>query len=128
MSLDRAWALTWNRVGPATSPVPLGDDPRIALVTVNFSTTRYLKLMLLTLSQEEHLDLVNRIVIVDNDSRDGGSRFLDRLAERVPHIHVVHRRHHLGHGPGMRAGVRTLDAVETSAKVERTSCCSATPT
>ena len=83
-----------------------------ALITVNFSTTRYLKLMLLTLCEQAHLGLVHRLVIVDNGSRDGGGVFVDRLAVRVPRVCVVHRRHWLGHGPGMRAAVRALDRID----------------
>lgn len=112
MAVDRVVAVPWKRFGPAYASVPLDDDPRLALITVNFSTTRYLKLMLLTLSEQEHLGLLHRIVVVDNGSRDGGTTFLDRLDERIERLHVVHRRHWLGHGPGMRAGVRALDRIE----------------
>ncbi len=113
MAVDRVVATSWKRIGPARLSVPLDDDPRFALITVNFSTTRYLKLMLLTLSEQEDLGLLHRIVVVDNGSRDGGGEFLDRLDERVERLHVVHRRHWLGHGPGMRAGVRALDRIDS---------------
>jgi hypothetical protein len=112
MLADRLVASAWKRAGPRYRSVLWDGDPRFALVTVNFSTTRYLELLLLTLSGQEHLGLLHRIVVVDNGSRDGGDQFLDRLAERVPRLHVVHRRHWLGHGPGMRAGVRGLDRFE----------------
>lgn len=112
MVVDRVVASSWKRIGPARMSVPLDDDPRFALITVNFSTTRYLKLMLLTLSEQEQLGLLHRIVVVDNGSRDGGGEFLDRLDDRIERLHVVHRRHWLGHGPGMRAGVRALDRIE----------------
>jgi hypothetical protein len=113
MAVDRAIATSWKRIGPSHVSVPLDDDPRFALITVNFSTTRYLKLMLLTLTEQAHLGLLHRIVVVDNGSRDGGPAFLDSLAERVERLHVVHRRHWLGHGPGMRAGVRALDRIDS---------------
>jgi hypothetical protein len=112
MVADRMVAIPWKRFGPQPTSVPLDDDPRFALVTVNFSTSRYLKLLLLTLSDQEHLGLLHRIVVVDNGSRDGGAELLDRLTERVDRLHVVHRRRWLGHGPGMRAGVRALDHIE----------------
>lgn len=115
MVADRLVAVPWKRFGPAPMSVPLGGDPRFALITVNFSTTRYLKLLLLTLAEQEHLGLVHRIVVVDNGSRDGGSELLDGLAQRVERLHVVHRRRWLGHGPGMRAGVRALDRIEQDA-------------
>jgi glycosyltransferase involved in cell wall biosynthesis len=112
MLADRAVARVAKAVLPATSAVPLGDDPRLALVTVNFSTTRYLKLLLVTLSAQDHLGLLHRIVVVDNGSRDGGPGLLRRLGEAVPRLHVVQRRRRLTHAAGLRAGVRALDRVE----------------
>lgn len=84
---------------------------QVALVVVNFSTTRLLRLMLATLVEQERLDLVSRIVIVDNGSRDGGLPFLRRLASEVDRIDLVERRRWLHHGPGLRAGLRHLDRV-----------------
>ncbi len=112
MLVDRLAATVWNRIGPPHRSVAWDSDPRFALITVNFSTTRYLKLLLLTLSEQEHLGLLHRIVVVDNGSRDGGAELLDRLADRIPRLHVVHRHRWLGHGPGMRAGVRALDRID----------------
>lgn len=112
MLADRIAATAWKRMGKRLRSVLWDGEPRFALVTVNFSTTRYLKLLLLTLSEQEHLGLLHRIVVVDNGSRDGGAELLDRLADRILRLHVVHRRHWLGHGPGMRAGVRALDRIE----------------
>jgi Glycosyl transferase family 2 len=91
---------------------PFDGDPRLALVTVNFSTTKYLKLMLCTLAEQRDLWLLQQIVIVDNASHDGGVRFLRELADRVPRLHLVERRHTLRHANGMRAGVRALEALE----------------
>lgn len=114
-ALDQVAGSVWNRVGPRPGATPVGGDPRLALITVNFSTTRYLKLMLLTLAEQDDLGLLHRIVVVDNGSRDGGPAFLDRLADQVPRVHVVHRRHRLWHAPGMRAGVRALDRIDRAA-------------
>ena len=44
MLLDRLAATAWKRTGPRLRSVPWDGDPRFALVTVNLSTTRYLKL------------------------------------------------------------------------------------
>lgn len=115
MAADRSVAVMRKRAGPAPVSVPFDGDPRLALVTVNFSTTRYLKLLLLTLAEQAQLGLVHRIVVVDNASRDGGAGLLDRLAARVERLHVVHRHRWLGHGPGMRAGVRALDRIDGQA-------------
>jgi hypothetical protein len=115
MALDRRWATAWKRIRPRRSGLELEGDPRLALLTVNFSTTRYLKLMLLTLSTQERLDLLHRIVVVDNGSQDGGAGFLVRLQDRVPRLEVVLRRHRLSHGVGMRAAVRALDRADRDA-------------
>jgi hypothetical protein len=88
-----------------------GKTVPIALVVVNFSTTRLLRLMLATLAGQEGLDLVSRVVIVDNGSRDGGLPFLRRVASEVDRIDLVERRRWLHHGPGLRAGLRHLDRV-----------------
>jgi hypothetical protein len=107
--LDQAWALTAARVKRQGRVPPFDGDPRIAIVTVNASTTRYVKLMLLTLSEQHHLDgLMREIVIVDNRSRDGGLPFLRALATRVECVRLVEVHTFANHGRGMRAGVRAL--------------------
>lgn len=112
MLVDRLVAMPWKRFGPGYVAEPVRGDPRLAMVIVNFSTTRYLKLLLLTLAEQEHLGLLHRIVLVDNGSRDGGRELVARLDDRIPAVHAVLRRHRLGHGPGMRAGVRALDRID----------------
>ena len=100
-------------------------------MTVNRSTTRYLKLMLLTLAEQEELGIVRRLVIVDNGSRDGGAGFLGSLAAAVPRFELVTNRWFLNHARGMRSGVRTLahaERNEASTATAPTSCSSATPT
>jgi hypothetical protein len=112
--VDQAWARTVHRLGPHQRVTPFDGDPRLALVTVNFSTTRYLKLMLCTLGEQSELWFVQHLVIVDNGSRDGGVPFLRELAAAVPRVHLVERRHFLNHAAGMRAGMRVLDRVEVA--------------
>jgi hypothetical protein len=84
----------------------------LALITVNYSTTRFLKLMLCTLGQQSHLTYLHRIIIVDNGSVDGGIPFLEALAARVPRVHLIERRHFLNHAAGMRCGMRLLTRLE----------------
>jgi Glycosyl transferase family 2 len=99
-------------------PVPPFDgEPRLAIVTVNFSTTRWLKLMLLTLAGQEALDRVTDIVIVDNDSRDGGAAFVRKLGQRIERVRVVENRHFLCHARGMRLGIGQLDVGGSQANV-----------
>lgn len=111
MWADRRWAGSQRRRKP-TREVAFDGDPRLAIVTVNFSTTREMKSMLLTLSEQDELDMVQHVIIVDNGSRDGGLPFLRALAQRVPRVHLVERRHWLHHGPALRAGVYELDRVD----------------
>lgn len=111
--LDQAWTLArWKlRAGPS---YPRFDgDPRFALLTVNRSTTRYLKLMLLTLCQQSALSQVVRIVICDNRSRDGGGPFLRRLAARVARLHLVENQFFLNHARGMRRCIDALTRLES---------------
>jgi len=110
--LDQAWTLARSKLERAAPVARFDGDPRFALLTVNFSTTRYLKLMLLTLADQSALSRVQRIVIVDNRSRDGGIRFLRALARRIDRVHLTEHRHFLNHARGMRSCVRTLDRVE----------------
>ena len=109
---DQASARAYHRFGPSRRVAPFDGDPRLALISVNFSTTRYVKLMLCTLAEQSELWFLQHILIVDNHSRDGGVPFLRALAARVPRVHLVERRRFLNHAAGMRAGLRSLDRVE----------------
>ncbi len=46
MLADQVWALTRWKLQPSPSPPDFDGDVRYALITVNFSTTHYLKLIL----------------------------------------------------------------------------------
>jgi hypothetical protein len=109
---DRAWARAGRRFRRRPRVEPFDGSPRVALVSVNASTTQYLKLMLCTLAEQSRLGLVHQLVIVDNRSRDGGAGFLRLLAARVDRARVVEHRAFLNHARGMRAGVRALDRAE----------------
>ena len=111
--IDQAWALSCWKLGRRRPVIQFDGDPRFALVVVNFSTTRFLKLMLLTLAEQRPRHLLKRIVIVDNRSLDGGVRFLRALASRVDRIALVENRIFLSHARGMRRGLALLDALET---------------
>ena len=112
--IDQAWALSCWKIGNRQPVEQFDGDPRFALVVVNFSTTRFLKLMLLTLAEQRPLDLLKKIVIVDNHSLDGGVRFLRALASRVDRIALVENRAFLSHARGMRRGLALLDTLETN--------------
>ena len=111
--IDQAWALGNWKLGRHRPTAQFDGDPRFALVVVNFSTTRFLKLMLLTLAEQRPLDLLRRIVIVDNHSLDGGVQFLQALASRVDRIALVENRLFCSHARGMRRGLALLDALES---------------
>src|SRR5262245_48680942 len=108
-AVDGVWAPLVKRA-QRVRPVPFGadDDPRLALVTVNFSTTHYLQLMLATLADQTGLELLDRVVIVDNGSRDGGVEFLRELDRRLGRVTLAERRRFPTHAHGMRAGVKAL--------------------
>jgi hypothetical protein len=107
--LDQAWALTAARVKRHGRVPPFDGDPRLAIITVNASTTRYVKLMLLTLAEQQHVtELVQEIVIVDNASRDGGLGFIRLLATRVETVRLVELHLFKSHARGMRVGLRAL--------------------
>jgi hypothetical protein len=116
---DQVGARAYHRFGPRRSPAPFDGDPRLALTTVNYSTTRFLKLMLCTLTEQSELWFLQHILIVDNHSRDGGVSFLRALAARVSRVHLVERRHFLSHAAGMRAGIRALGRVERGLPVDQ---------
>jgi hypothetical protein len=119
--VDQAWTLAWRRVSPPAGAPPYDGHPRLAVVTVNRSTTRWLKLMLCTLFEQVDLDLVlHRLVIVDNASRDGGGAFADRLAAAMTHAHAVHNRRFLNHARGIRSGLSALERLEGSPDVPPT--------
>lgn len=116
---DQAWALARHRLGPLPTVAPFDGEPRFALVTVNFSTTAYLKLLLLTLAEQKPLELLLRIVVVDNRSRDGGAPFLRALAARVPRIALAENRTFLSHARGMRRGLALLDELDRGLEPKR---------
>ena len=108
-AVDRVWAPTARWVARAErAPHRPDAEPRLALITVNFSTTTYLKLMLATLAEQRALALVKQVIVVDNASRDGGQPFLHALADRAARVDLVERRRFLSHAHGMRAGVAAL--------------------
>ena len=114
MLADQAWTLGRWKLARTRPVEPFDGQPRIALVTVNFSTTRYLKLMLITLTHQQDLGRIHRVIIVDNDSRDGGLPFLRELAKRVARVHLVEHRMFLNHARGLRSTLATLEEVERS--------------
>ncbi len=118
---DQALALLRWKLGSRPSVEPFDGDPRLALLTVNFSTTRYLKLMLLTLCEQKDLSLIHRIIIVDNDSRDGGVPFLRQLAERLERLHLFENHFFPVHARGLRKAVAFLDQCEASTLADRRS-------
>lgn len=113
MMADQAVTLARWKLNPKqASPAPFDGTVRFGLVTVNFSTTAYLKLMLLTLVEQRELSRISRIVLVDNDSRDGGRQFCRALASACPKVHTVENRFWVNHARGLRSGVAALARVE----------------
>ncbi len=110
--IDQGWALVRRRIQPPLAVEAFDGDVRFAVVTVNFSTSRWLALMLLTLGEQRGLDRVRRVVVVDNASRDDGRNLPRALAAHGARVSVIENRLWLSHGRGMRSGLRRLDALE----------------
>lgn len=110
--MDQAWALSWRKWGLSKPVQAFDGEPRFALITVNFSTTYYLKLMLLTLCEQDQLQNIYRIIIVDNNSHDGEVPFLRSLAAAVERVHLVENHFMRTHARGLRKGVAFLDKHE----------------
>ena len=117
-TLDQTWALSTKKLTPLAQPLAFEGEPRFALVTVNFSTTHYLKLMLLTLCGQTALNAVKKIIIVDNASKDGGKDFLRKLASACEKVHLVENRLLLNHARGLRKGIAHLDRLESDQEGE----------
>ncbi|HEY0714050.1 MAG TPA: hypothetical protein VGF45_15325, partial [Polyangia bacterium] len=111
--VDQAVTLAgWKLRRPPSEPA-FDGDARFALLTVNRSTTRYLKLLLLTLLEQTDLARIGRIIVCDNGSKDGGDSFLRRLTAATPKVVGVFRHHGLSHARGMRAALAARTRNET---------------
>jgi len=115
--VDQFFAIIWKKIKPIKVDTFDGDT-RFALITVNFSTTYYLKLMLLTLCEQKVKDKVSKIIIVDNNSRDGGVDFIKKLADLIERIHLVQNKIICTHARGVRIGIDFLERAEQKDKVK----------
>ena len=110
--LDQAAARTWRRLRGSGDAPAFDGEPRFALLSVNYSTTRWLKLMLRSLVDLEGLERLVRVVICDNGSRDGGVDFLRALATASARMMLVENCWWTHHARGMRLAIRALQAAE----------------
>ncbi len=108
MLVDQTTTLLRHQLSDGYQPSAFDGEPRFSLVTVNFSTTYYFKLMLLTLVEQQDLELLTDIVVVDNDNRDGGREFLRTLERRLAKLHLVENRFFPSHARGMRIAIDWL--------------------
>lgn len=113
---DQVWTLSRKRLAPHQMIEPFRPPCRFSLITVNFSTTHYLKLMLATLAEQTSLKYLANIVIIDNGSRDGGVEFLTQLSNRIDRIHLVRNRFNTTHARGLRLGIDYLSHLEAKGK------------
>ena len=114
---DQTWALACRQILPPPPISVFDGEVRFAVVTVNFSTSRWLALSLLSLSEQEALEQISDIVIVDNGSRDGGRLWIRELATKIPRITLIENNRFLNHARGMRLGIKKLDALHSRANV-----------
>ena len=111
---DQLTAPLLKRLKPPKTQGSFRAPTRFCLVTVNFSTTYYLKLMLLTLCEQERLSAINQMIIVDNNSRDGGIPFLEQLATISSRFHLLQNTRNCTHANGLRKGISHLERIEQS--------------
>lgn len=110
--IDQIYAPLKKQLLPPCKIANFQGPTRFSLLTVNFSTTYYLKLMLLTLCEQKNLAALRRVVIVDNNSKDGGGDFLEQLASRTRHIHLYKNKFNCTHASGLRKGIDYIDKIE----------------
>ena len=85
---------------------------RFSLITVNFSTSAYLRLLLASLSDVDHLDRLVRLIVVDNGSKDDAESLLTVLEGSNLPVSIVRNRVWLSHARGMRKGLAALARAE----------------
>jgi hypothetical protein len=110
--VDQVFSVCCKRLQPPLAIGGFEAPVRFSLITVNFSTTDYLKLMLLTLCEQENLASLRNVVIVDNHSKDGGEDFLTKLASQNKNIHLVRNKFNCTHARGIRKGIAYVDELE----------------
>ncbi|MFK7994866.1 MAG: glycosyltransferase [Granulosicoccus sp.] len=115
--LDQAAALLYRQCFKHNTISAYDGDTRLAIVSVNYSTLRWLKLMLLTLTEQNELSRITDIIIVDNSSRDGSRKFLKELNQAVSAVTVVENNWFLNHARGMRSGLKALANRQSAANV-----------
>jgi len=109
---DQVVAVVYKKIAISPTGIKFDGQARFTLLTVNYSTTYYLKLMLLTLSKQNNLDKLKQIIVVDNNSKDGSSQFLQQLNIRSKAIHVISNKWFCHHARGLRLGINALDQIE----------------
>ena len=119
--MDQAGAMAMQAISSHGPIEPFDGKPRFALLTVNYSTTPYLKLMLRTLVEQKDLDLLTRVVVCDNNSQDGEKEFLRELVGNSRRVEIIERRLWTDHAPGMRGALRELDRSENDLALEQRS-------
>lgn len=78
------------------------DEPGVTVVTVNFNTLPFLRVMYQ--ATRRHAPKTLPIIVVDNGSSDGSARWLAEVVKRDPNLSVVRLRRNLGHGPALNLG------------------------
>jgi glycosyltransferase involved in cell wall biosynthesis len=83
--------------------------PRIAVVSVNFNTAKYISYLLFSLCRIVGREKFGEIVIVDNNSTDG-SREILRALQEAGFITLIANDRQQYHGPGLNQAMRHLAA------------------
>jgi hypothetical protein len=116
------WSAVLGRRLVAGQQVPVeryDGNPRVALISVSFNTKELTKLMLLTVAERSWAKQLQRLVIVDNASRDGSYEFLRRLATRK--AAVLQNPGSTSHGVGLRYALDWLERDEQALPAQQRS-------
>ena len=105
MTTCSAWVNAWSIL--PCCPSSSGTRPDLSLVFPVFDEERNIGPLLdASLRLAPRLARSFEIVVVDDGSRDGSARAIERRRCRNPHIRVVRHRVNRGYGAALRAGIR----------------------
>jgi GT2 family glycosyltransferase len=79
------------------------DDPLISIITVNWNGKRYLDELFSSLSGLNYPEEKLQIIMVDNNSSDGSSRFVEK---KFPNVEIIPLEKNLGYAGGNNEGLQ----------------------
>lgn len=106
----------WQRQEwPASSRRPEGDKARVAILTVNYNTVKYVSYLIFSLYRILGKNKFHKIVVVDNGSDDGSVPLL-RALDSHGLVELIVNRQQKYHGPALNQGMSHLARQNQSAR------------